>query len=289
MSKEEYYHVRITTESNSWGDEIKLDLSKGQLTERFLNPYENGDIITVNGKPIKPNDIIRIKINRTAEKSAGLLPKIITERKASNDIVLGISDEWYVTDKGEDITDELIKGPPGYKRSENIKKSSKKKEIISKTKKVFVVHGHDGEMKLAVARSLEKLDLEPIILHEQPNKGRTIIEKFEDCSEDIPFAIVLLSPEDKGCEVKNFPGSSKLRTRQNVILELGYFIGKLGRNNVLVLFKEEDDFELPSDILGILFTPFKNGWELEMVKELQSCGFNVDANKLLKGVNSKSR
>jgi predicted nucleotide-binding protein len=144
-------------------------------------------------------------------------------------------------------------------------------------------------MKLTVARSLEKLDLEPIILHEQPDKGKTIIEKFEDCSEDSLFAIVLLSPDDKGCEAKNFPESAKLRTRQNVILELGYFIRKLGRNNVLVFFKEDNDFELPSDILGILFTPFDNGWEMKMVKELKSSGYNVDANRLLKGVNSKAK
>jgi len=280
MSENEFYHVRITTKSNRWGDEIKLDLSKEQLTERFLSPYEYGDIITVNGKPIKPDDITRFKINRTAENSARLLPQIIAERKASSG-ALSISDEWYVTTKGEDITDELIKGSPGYKKSEKTKESSKKEKIISENTKVFVVHGHDEEMKLAVARSLEKLDLEPIILHEQPNKGRTIIEKFEDCSEDIPFAIVLLSPDDKGCEANNFPESAKFRTRQNVILELGYFIGKLGRNNVLVLFKKENDFELPSDILGILFTPFNKGWEMEMVKELRSSGYNVDSNKLL--------
>ncbi len=279
MSKKEYYHVRITTKSDRGNDERKLDLSKDQLTEKVIKPYENGSNIFINGKSIEPDDIERVKINRTAENSKFL--------SAIN--CLTASEEWCVTDQGEDITDELIKGPPGYKKSENKKESSKKEKIISKNKKVFVVHGHDEEMKQNAARVLEKLDLEPIILHEQPNKGKTIIEKFEDCSEDISFAIVLLSPDDKGCEVKKFSESAKSRTRQNVILELGYFIGKLGRNNVFVLFKEENDFELPSDILGILFTPFKKGWELEMVQELQSCGYDVDANRLLKGVNSKAK
>ncbi len=174
----------------------------------------------------------------------------------------------------------------GKEKSE--KESSKKEKIISKNKKVFVVHGHDEEMKQTVARVLEKLNLEPIILHEQPNRGRTVIEKFEDCSEDIPFAIVLLSPDDKGCEVDNFPESARLRTRQNVILELGYFIGKLGRNNVLVLFKEENNIELPSDIIGISYTSFGKGWELEMIKELKSCGYDIDANRLLFGCYSKN-
>ena len=280
MSEEEYYHVRITTKSDRRHDEVKLDLSKEQLTERFLNPYEYGTNIIVNGKSIEPNDIERIKLNRTNKDSSRLLPQIRAEIIASG-IVIPISDEWYVTKKGEDITDELIKGSPGYKKSEKTKVKSKEEKIVSKNKKVFIVHGHDEEMKLRVVRTLDKLELEPIILHEQPNRGRTIIEKFEDSSEMISFAIVLLSPDDKGCEAKNFPESAKFRGRQNVILELGYFIGKLGRNNVLVLFKDENYFEHPSDILGVLYTPFNKGWELEMVKELQSCGYDVDANKLV--------
>lgn len=281
MSENEYYHVRITTKSDRGHDEVKLDLSKEQLTERILNPYESGTNIIVNGKSIESNDIERIKLNRTNEDSLRLLPQIRADRRASSSVAVGISDEWYVTTKGEDVTDELIKGSPGYKKSEKTTGKSKEDNIIAKNKNVFIVHGHDEEMKQSVARTLEKLDLEPIILHEQPNRGRTIIEKFEDSSEMISFAIVLLSPDDKGCEANNFPESAKFRARQNVILESGYFIGKLGRNNVLVLFKDEIHFEHPSDIFGVLYTPFDKGWELEMVKELQSCGYDIDANRLL--------
>jgi hypothetical protein len=278
MSEDEYYHVRITTKSDRGNDEVKLDLSKEQLIERFVRPYENGTTIIVNGKPIEPDDIERIKLNRTNNDSTRLLPRIKAERRP---LGLPISNEWYVTKEGEDITDEFILGPPGYKKLEYSRKNSTSGEIMHENKKVFIVHGHDEEMKLAVARSLEKLELEPIILHEEPNKSRTIIEKFEDCSEDIPFAIVLLSPDDKGCEANNFPESAKLRARQNVILELGYFIGKLGRNNVLVLYKDETEFEHPSNILGVSYTPFSDGWEMEMIRELQSCGFEVDANRLI--------
>jgi len=282
MSEDEYYHVRITTKSDRGNDEVKLDLSKEQLTERFLIPYENGTVITVNGKSIEPDDIERIKINRTNDNSSRLLPQIIAER-SENVVMVPISDEWFVTDKGADITDKLISGPPGYKKSDDVNGSNGMEivEIMPENNKIFVVHGHDGDMKQTVARTLEKLGLEPVILHEQPNRGRAIIEKFEDYSEAISFAIILLSPDDKGCEANNFPGSAKLRARQNVILELGYFIGKLGRNKVLVLFKDEIDFEHPSDFVGVLYTPFTNGWKLEMVRELQSCGYDVDANRLL--------
>jgi hypothetical protein len=282
MSEAEYYHVRITTKSNLGNDELKLDLSKEQLTERFLIPYENGTVITVNGKSIEPDDIERIKINRTNDNSSRLLLQIRAERSA-NEVMVPISDEWFVTDKGADITDELILGPPGYKKSDDVNGSNGMEvvEIMPENNKIFVVHGHDEEMKQTVALTLEKLDLRPIILHEQPNSGKTIMEKLEASTEKISFAIVLLSPDDKGCKAKDFPESAKLRARQNVILELGYFIGKLGRNKVLILFKDEMDFEQPSDFVGVLYTRFKAGWEMTMIGQLKSCGFDVDANRLI--------
>lgn len=96
------------------------------------------------------------------------------------------------------------------------------------SKDIFIVHGHDEEMKSSVKALLLQLGLHPIILSEEPNGGKTIIEKFEDNSQKVDFAIVLMSDQDdQGCEIgKN---DFKPRARQNVILELGYFIGKLGR------------------------------------------------------------
>lgn len=159
--------------------------------------------------------------------------------------------------------------------------NAQKSDIIL-SNKIFVVHGHDKEMKLAMARSLEKTELDPIILHEKPNEGRTIIEKFTDYS-DVSFAVVLLSPDDIGYQKEQTTTEAKLRARQNVIFELGFFIGKLGRKHVFVLFKNEANFEIPSDYSGVLFTPYDNSglWKFELLKELKNCGYNVDANKLL--------
>jgi predicted nucleotide-binding protein len=146
---------------------------------------------------------------------------------------------------------------------------------------VFIVHGHDDEMKTTVARVLEKLGLVPIILHEQPDKGKTVIEKFEGHS-DVPFAIVLFSPDDMAYLNGSKPETARPRARQNVVLELGYFLGKLGRERVLVLFRQAPNFELPSDYSGVLFKPFDGGaWPFELVKELNAVGFAVDANRLL--------
>jgi len=148
--------------------------------------------------------------------------------------------------------------------------------------KIFIVHGHDKEMKECVARTLEKLGLDTIILHEQPDKGRTIIQKFKDYS-DVGFAIVLLSPDDEGRSLKV---RSKLRprARQNVIFELGFFIGKLDQKRVLIIHKEHKDFEFPSDNAGVLYTPYDDAgkWQYKIVEELQAAGYSVDANKLTK-------
>ncbi len=147
---------------------------------------------------------------------------------------------------------------------------------------IFIVHGHNEEMKLAVARTIEKLKLNPIILHEQPSKGKTIIEKFTDNSE-VSFAVVLLSADDISYNKNEKPETAKYRARQNVIFELGYFIGKLGRDRVLALHELENDFEIPSDYSGVLFVPFdKTGkWQFDLVKELKALGISVDANDIL--------
>ncbi len=153
----------------------------------------------------------------------------------------------------------------------------------STVQKVFIVHGHDQEMRESVARTIEKLGLDPIILHEQPNQGRTIIEKFTDYG-NVSFAVVLLSPDDMGYPMNESPKKAKARARQNVILELGFFIGKLGRGKVMPLYKVHPNFEMPSDYSGVLYTPYDDSgkWRFTLVTELQAAGYNIDANKLTK-------
>jgi len=145
------------------------------------------------------------------------------------------------------------------------------------SKRVFVVHGADDGAKQAVARVIEKLGLEPIILHEQPDQGRTIMEKFEHYA-DVAYAVVLLTPDDTGMR----KGCPKLRprARQNVILELGFFMGKLGRRRVCSLYK--GDVELPSDFFGVLWVSLDTGeqWQVLLAKELGAAGFDVDLNML---------
>jgi len=145
---------------------------------------------------------------------------------------------------------------------------------------VFLVHGHEEAVIYEAARFLESLDLEVIILREQSNQGRTIIEKFVDYS-DVGFAVVLLTPDDKGGPIDAPIDKYKPRARQNVLLELGYFIGKLGRNRVCALFGE--GVEIPSDYSGVLFIPIDSGgaWHMLLARELKAAGIEIDMNKAI--------
>lgn len=145
-------------------------------------------------------------------------------------------------------------------------------------RKIFIVHGHDEGAREAVARYVEKLGFEPIILHEQASRGRTIIEKIEAHS-DVGFAIVLLTPDDFGGTKGEQP---KDRARQNVVLELGYFVGKLGRSRVCAL--KRSDIEVPSDFGGIVYVTFDQGggWKETLGRELQASGFEIDWNVVMR-------
>lgn len=148
--------------------------------------------------------------------------------------------------------------------------------------RIFLVHGHNEEMKQAVARTIEQLGLEPIILHEKANRGRTIIQKFTEHS-DVSFAIALLSADDVGYTINDKPENGKFRARQNVILELGFFLGKIGLQNVVALYETDDNFEFPSDYQGVIFIPYDKGgrWKIDLLRELKASNFNVDANRII--------
>jgi predicted nucleotide-binding protein len=149
--------------------------------------------------------------------------------------------------------------------------------------KVFLVHGHASEAKETVGRLLEKTgDHEVVILHEQPSEGRTLIEKFEDHAKASDHAIVLLTADDVGGEalVGGAEPDLQPRARQNVVFELGFFAGSLGRSHVAVLY--EAGVELPSDFKGVVYIPLDEGgtWRFQLLTELRGAGLTYDLNRI---------
>lgn len=145
---------------------------------------------------------------------------------------------------------------------------------------IFVVHGHDEGAREAVARFIGQIGLEPIILHERPNKGRTLITKFREESADIGFAVVLMTPDDHGAKADE--SDAQPRARQNVVFELGFFIGKLGPERVAALVK--GNIERPSDFEGVVYIDLDDacGWKLKLTRELEAAGFKIDPAKLMR-------
>lgn len=146
--------------------------------------------------------------------------------------------------------------------------------------KIFIVHGHDTEAKIIVARTIEKLGLEAVILHEQADNGKTIIEKLESASADAAYAVVLYTECDVGRSKKEDESKNRYRARQNVVFEHGLFVGCLGRNRVCALVK--GDIEKPSDLDGIVYITMDEAgaWKIQLCKNMKAVGIEVDLNKL---------
>lgn len=175
-----------------------------------------------------------------------------------NDSVRNFND--YFLEYFQTVLQEIVNANPEVETTE-----------VQKVKgnTVFIVHGHDNEIKTEMQLLLTRAGVNNIVLHEQPDKGRTIIDKLVEESNNSNYAIALLSPDD---QVSN--GSS--RARQNVILEIGYFIGKLGKQRVRILRKGE--IEIPSDLHGVLYENYDSAgaWKIKLCKELIAAGIYVD-------------
>jgi len=171
----------------------------------------------------------------------------------------------------------VLKGALALTNKRKVDKEKVKNRSTIKNS-VFIVHGRDETLLQQTARFIEKLDVDPIILFEQPGKGYTIIEKLEEYS-NVNFAIILFTPDDVGklANEEDF----KPRARQNVVLELGFFIGKIGRSNVAVIYDES--IEMPSDYRGVEYIKIdpEGAWKLSLAKEIKESGIKIDMNKII--------
>jgi predicted nucleotide-binding protein len=270
----------VTKKSRLDHDALELNLVEEELRRTIVQPFLKGQAFMCGGEPIPTEDVERIQINVTDKPSDQLLPMIRERRRKSRAIVLGLSDEWYVTEEGKEVTRQFLNLAPGIAGG-NLDRTE-----IASGKSIFIVHGRDDNSKLELVRMLERLHLKVVILSEQPEKGRTVIEKLEQETMGVGYAFIILTPDDVGMESTSYEKAKNekkrpdldlhYRARQNVILELGYFVGKIGRNRVCCLYK--GDVELPSDIHGVVFKRFDKSisecYE-GIIKELKAAGYEI--------------
>ena len=275
-----FYSVLIDSEVVINSIILTDQTDKNIIKSDILVPYLQGEEFFVDGYRLNKSKISRIKIV-ASEQSIQSLVDFKNEQK---DYENRISDVYVVFTYASlhimndeklvrDITAEILKE---VKTELKNSKSTRKKSVIN-NKRVFIVHGHDDKIKLDVARFLEKLNLEPVILHEQANQGKTIIEKIES-ETDVGYGIVLYTPCDKGGTKDTDFENMKFRARQNVIFEHGFLIAKLGRDKVCALL--DGDVEQPSDINGVLYVLYQGDWKLTVANELRSAGYDIDFNNL---------
>lgn len=149
--------------------------------------------------------------------------------------------------------------------------------------KVFVVYGHDETARNQLEAMLRRWRLEPLILDQLPSEGQTIIEKLEKYTAEVKFAVILATPDDEGHRASH-EDEKAFRARQNVVLELGMMLAKLGRRNVAILMKQMDNMERPSDIQGLIYIPFKDNLQKDagpmLAKEMAAQGYQISVANL---------
>jgi predicted nucleotide-binding protein len=222
----------------------------------------------------------------------------ISPRMAANVLAsrMGIDVYRIVKDKDElnEIRTELIRirdFPSRILLRDVLKKTVRVVSRKKPSKKIFIVHGRDNKPVKELKKMLEGFGLKPIVLREQPSGSMTIIEQLEKHSKNVDFAFVLLTPDDAlvpATKVEDSyvhdPKSLIFRVRQNVILEFGYFISKIGRKNVRCLYKGDTElpFDIPSDMHGIIYLPFKTSLREikdDITKQLKAVGYDLQMQK----------
>ena len=197
---------------------------------------------------------------------------LATVLKLSNGCIINCYDSGKVVYQGKN-TDEV---------KNIIEHTAQTVREEEKNRKVFVVYGHDLNARTQLEAMLRRWDIEPLIIDQLVSSGQTIIEKLEENTDKVQFGIVLATPDDIGYP-KGKEECKKYRVRQNVILELGMLLSKVGRSKVAILLSQAEEMEKPSDIDGFIYIPFTNNVEeakVSLAKELQRNGYEIDITKL---------
>lgn len=272
-----YYHVKIElNEKNKKDYHTELsELDKtdvNEIIDDVVTPYLLEEEFLFDGRMLTKLIIRSLKIYTTEEVSQSLVSMEDNKNRNNQFFFSSDKDNVVTYDRySKDITKEIFKNISSKTVKEKIPK------INNDNNKVFIVHGHDNEAKLEVARFIEKIDFIPIILHEQVSNSKTIIEKIESYS-DVGFGVVIYTDCDVGAKKSDSENLNK-RARQNVVFEHGFLMGKLGRSNICSLVK--GDIEVPNDISGIVYTSMDSGnWQIELAKEMKASGYEVDMNKV---------
>jgi len=281
------YHVRVSTKSQPSHDEVRLDLSYGELEERFLRPYREGRPIVIGGRTIPIDDLAKLRINRTTKSAEVLLPIIQDERRASSVATL-VPNDWYIADYGDEVTDELITAPPGSELAEVPVRTGDDPVPVSgpDPRSIFVVHGRNVAARDAMFSFLRALNLEPIEWNEavkatgRPNPY--IGEVLKAAFSRAQTVLVLMTPDDEArlrdqyheAGEPDHETTTTPQARANVLFEAGMAMAWDENRTVLVELGSCRPF---SDIGGRHVLRMNNtaARRQELAERLQSAGASI--------------
>lgn len=271
----DYYHIKIKIGFDKGKSFYRYDMMYDEVLE-MVDRYKSGDTFYLDGYSLNQRNIIQFKISVTEKKKDIVLSDIRASWRSSG-FAIALSDSSIIENNNysKDVTGDFLN--PQVKR---LKDSIDSTSTDGTSKNVFIVHGHNTNMIEKVELLLTKLGYNPIVLFKEADKGKTIIEKIEENSDKVCFAIVLYSKCDIGYPAGK-EDDKKYRARQNVVFEHGYMMAKLGREKVCALL-EDSSIERPGDIDGIIYVTFgdNNEWKLRIAKNMKAIGLAIDYNSL---------
>ena len=261
------YHVYVECEKDKEKTGMRFNLTEEELMRTFVLPFNAGKPFWFGAKLLSPSKVDRAVIFWSSEDCNKLFLPSGEGVTSCKDKKIVIENVCLGKVNGVHICTE--KFLPMIGKAGSI---SAPAAAIGR-RRVHIIHGEDEAMKQAVVKTLEQLGLEPVILHEQPDQGRNLLGEFSEYS-DVTFAIVLLSPDDTATQAP--------KPSQNVVLELGFFLGKLGGKSVMPIYRENKNFDLPADIAGAVYVKFdgEGTWKFKLAKALQNNGYFVELKKI---------
>jgi predicted nucleotide-binding protein len=264
-----FYHARVISKSERAKEAPKIafepDLTREDLLDKIALPFTQGKQFFCGGVVVHPSKVDEVKFSQTQQSSRDLIPFINARRLTSGVITLH-PPEWEVIWEGEDITRAILD------EAKSVSETDQGIAAPTRSDRVFVVHGHDNQAVDQTEILIRRFGLTPIILREAPSSGRTVIEKFEEHS-NVGFAIILMTPDDLGGVDSDHLAP---RARQNVIWEWGYLVSRLGRPNVICLYKQ--GVEMPSDLHGLVTIHIADDVREkaeEIRRELNASGYQI--------------
>jgi Predicted nucleotide-binding protein containing TIR -like domain len=270
------YHLYLEYAEAEKGG-FRFNITQEELQRTFADPYNEGKQIWHLGRLLNPIKVKKVVIFWSYDEANQLdMPNYESIVAAKDKKLVAEAIEKGKVKGAYVCTDKFLAKHQAAAAPTGVSASAKRR--------VLVISGSDDAMKQALTKALTKLLLVPVVLCEEPGHGRKIVERFSADYADVGLAVVLLSPDDYVFAKTEQSTKRKLKPRQDVVFELGYLLGKLGKDRVLAFYREADNFEGRIDFEGITTSPFDalGSWKLALLHGLADNGYTVEGDRILK-------